>query len=304
MNIEPFSMLAHKVVKTLPHGRRGLTYPGTPWEPKQSFFDVAEFYASHQHQKRRAVDEMQNFPAPEMTRPPLWRLILGGICWAATLEFFAAQAIAQAAWRGSDYSLTGNAISDLGVTACGRIVIAGQPGSYCSPLHAVMNTSFVVTGVLMLLGLYLILPIWTAGRAAYWGAALLTLAGIGKIVVGLAPGNVNYGLHSLGSLGIIFANIGMIVLGSAVSETHARWMARLPIFLGILGLVGELFFLGHRALGGGGAAERVADYPVFVWMIALGVYCVRWTGRPSVEPGGDLGGARRPQSAGIKNEEP
>jgi hypothetical protein len=29
--------------------------------------------------------------------------------------------------------LAGNAISDLGGTACGKISIAGQPGYYCSP---------------------------------------------------------------------------------------------------------------------------------------------------------------------------
>jgi hypothetical membrane protein len=205
------------------------------------------------------------------TRFPAWRLMLGGICWIATIEFFAAQAIAQAAWKGSDYSLASNAISDLGVTACGRISIAGQPGYYCSPLHNLMNASFVATGILMLLGLYLTLPIWPGGRLARWGIVLFTLAGIGKIVVGLAPGNVNYGLHSLGGLGIVFANIGMILLGRAVKDTSDRWIPRLSLFLGILGLIGEVFFLAHRAFGGAGAAERVADYPAFAWMIMLGI---------------------------------
>jgi hypothetical membrane protein len=201
----------------------------------------------------------------------------GGICWIATAEFFAAQAIAQAAWKGSDYSLAGNAISDLGVTACGRISIAGQPSYYCSPLHGLMNASFVVTGILMLAGLYLTLPIWPGARLARWGIALFTLAGTGKILVGLSPGNVNYGLHSLGSLGIIFANIGMILLGLAVSGTNDRRIPRLSVALGILGLIGEVFFLAHRALGGAGAAERIADYPAFAWMIILGVCCARWS---------------------------
>lgn len=111
----------------------------------------------------------------------------GGICWIATLEFSAAQAVAQAFWKNSDYSLANNAISDLGVTACGRITIAGQPGYYCSPLRTLMNASFAATGILMLLGLYLTMPIWLVGRLARWGIALFTLAGIGKIIVGLAP---------------------------------------------------------------------------------------------------------------------
>ena len=238
------------------------------------------------------MEHTQRSPAPGMRQAPAWRLMSGGICWVATLEFFASQAIAQAAWKGSGYSLAGNAISDLGVTACGRITIAGQPGYYCSPLHTLMNASFAVTGILMLLGLYLTLPIWPAGRLARWGTALFTLAGIGKIIVGLAPGNVNYGLHSLGSLGIIFANIGMIVLGSAVSATNDRWISRLSVLLGILGIIGEVFFLAHRALGGGGAAERVADYPAFAWMIVLGICCARWPrhpGRPAARTAAPAG---------------
>ena len=203
------------------------------------------------------------------------RLILGGACWIATLEFFAAQAIAQAAWRGPGYSLAGNAISDLGVTACGRISIAGQPGYYCSPLHALMNASFVATGILMIAGLYLTAAIWPAGRLARWGIGLFTLAGMGKVLVGLAPGNVNYGLHALGGLGIIAANIGMLLLGSAMSETKDRWIARLSWSLGILGLIGEAFFLAHRAFGGAGLAERIADYPAFAWLLILGVGCIR-----------------------------
>jgi hypothetical membrane protein len=230
--------------------------------------------------EKRAVDYTQRSLVPGIRQAPAWRLVSGGICWVATLEFFAAQAIAQSAWKGSDYSLAGNAISDLGVTACGRITVAGQWGYYCSPLHSLMNASFVVTGILMLLGLYLTLPMWPAGRLVRWGIALFTLAGIGKIVVGLVPGDVNYGLHSLGGLGIIFANIGMIVLGSAVSGKNDRWISLLPVLLGILGIVGEVFFLAHRAFGGG-AAERVADYPAFAWMIVLGICCARWPRHPA-----------------------
>lgn len=221
------------------------------------------------------MDRAEISPPAGRRQTPAWRLMSGGICWIATLEFFAAQAIAQAAWKGSDYSLAGNAISDLGVTACGRISIAGQPGYYCSPLHSLMNASFAATGTLMLLGLYLTLSIWPPGRLTRWGIALFTLAGIGKIIVGVAPGNVNYGLHSLGGLGIIFANIGMILLGSAVSGTSDWWIRRLSVSLGILGLIGEVFFLAHRAFGGAGAAERIADYPAFAWMIVLGVCRIR-----------------------------
>jgi len=99
-------------------------------------------------------------------------------------------------------------------------------------------------------------------------------------------------VHSVGSLGIIFANIAVILLGSAISGTNDRWIKRLSVSLGVLGLTGEVFFFAHRALGGAGAAERVADYPVFAWMIVLGVCCARWSrlsGSPADRPADQAG---------------
>jgi hypothetical membrane protein len=223
----------------------------------------------------------------EMRQAPAWRLMTGGICWIATVEFFAAQAIAQAAWKGSDYSLSGNAISDLGVTACGRISIEGQRGYYCSPLHSLMNASFAVTGILMLLGLCLTLPVWPGRRLARWGIGLFALAGIGKIVVGLAPADINYGLHSLGGLGILLGNIGLILLGFAAWGLRGRWISWLSLSLGIIGITGEAFFLANHVIGGAGASERIADYPAFAWMIVLGVCCAR---RPRDSPAGHAAG--------------
>src|SRR5262249_12396792 len=39
-------MNAFSLVKTYPRGK-GMTYPDMPWEPKQSFRAVADFYAGH-----------------------------------------------------------------------------------------------------------------------------------------------------------------------------------------------------------------------------------------------------------------
>jgi hypothetical protein len=79
--------------------------------------------------------------------------------WILTLEFFAGQAVAQAAWR-TPYSLLTNSISDLSNTACGswppasvHLASLGLSATYvCSPRHSVMNVSFSATGVLILLG--------------------------------------------------------------------------------------------------------------------------------------------------------
>ena len=72
-------------------------------------------------------------------------LLLGGGSWILTLLYFIGQAVAQAAWT-TPYSLIDNRVSDLGNTACRTLA-----NTYiCSPLHAVMNTTFVLTASLFL----------------------------------------------------------------------------------------------------------------------------------------------------------
>ena len=71
-------------------------------------------------------------------------LAVGGAFWLLSLEFFLGQAIAQLAWTGSPYSLYNNVISDLGITVCETV-----KGDYlCSPLHNVMNASFILAGTM------------------------------------------------------------------------------------------------------------------------------------------------------------
>lgn len=84
--------------------------------------------------------------------------------WILTLLYFIGQAVAQGAWT-TPYSLIDNRVSDLGNTACGRTLA----NTYiCSPLHAVMNTTFVLTGVLILVGLFLTRSIWPQRRLTTW----------------------------------------------------------------------------------------------------------------------------------------
>lgn len=197
--------------------------------------------------------------------------ILGSACWILTLEFFAGEAAAQLAWKGPPgYNPLSDAISDLGVTVCGTMKIGGVPGYYCSPLHDVMNASFVLAGVLILLGLYFTrsaFPLEDGSMKV--GGTLLAIAGIGKITVGLNPANLNLTLHFLGALGIPLAGLGMIFMGRSVRK-GAGWLGSLGLTLGVIGFVAFILFLLTSQTAIGGLMERIADYPVFVWMVALG----------------------------------
>lgn len=81
------------------------------------------------------------------------RHYLGAWSAVSVVQFFVAEAAAIAAWRGpAPYSRSLNFISDLGQRTCG---LHGTR-EVCSPLHALMNVSFVLQGFGMVLAALLI----------------------------------------------------------------------------------------------------------------------------------------------------
>jgi len=210
-------------------------------------------------------------------------LLLGGASWILTLLYFIGQLVAQAAWK-TPYSLLDNRVSDLGNTECGRTLANAY---ICSPLHTVMNATFVVTGVLILIGLFLTRSLWPTRRLTIWGLILLGVAGSGTIMIGLSPENVNVLFHLIGALNIPAGNAAMILLGLAIwrqrrdphGASAASGAIELAWFSILSGVVGFLGVLGGPVLAiltghGGGLAERIALYPLIIWLIVLGASLV------------------------------
>jgi hypothetical membrane protein len=188
----------------------------------------------------------------------------GPILWLLTVQYFVVQVIVAAAWA-HPYSVSGNAISDLGNTRCGTF--GGR--AVCSPLHVAMNASFVVLGLTMLGGAWLIAR--RAGHARV-GLGLLGIAGAGTVLVGLFPENTSAALHRGGAaLPFLLGNLGVLLLGIAGGPAR-----RLAVAAGAVGLIGLPLFLGHRYLGlGYGGMERVTAYPQDLWLIVAGAALLR-----------------------------
>jgi hypothetical membrane protein len=161
-----------------------------------------------------------------------------------------------------------NTISDLGNTACGayggRLV--------CSPLHGVMNASFITLGVTMMAGSALILRQFGSNRGAAAGLAAMTISGLGVIMVGAFPENSVPAWHGTGA-GVTFVvgNAGIIILGRYLGLPAPL---RLYSYLsGSLALVALGCFVSAQYLGlGEGGMERVAAYPQTAWLIVIGLY--------------------------------
>jgi hypothetical membrane protein len=195
-------------------------------------------------------------------RHPGW----GPAFYALSIQYFLAQLIVAHQWA-FPYSLSRNTISDLGNTACGlygsRLV--------CSPLHGVMDASFVVLGLTMVLGSAFLVQQVAPAPGTTTGLALMAGAGIGVILVGLFPENRVPAIHGTGAgISFLLGNAGIIVLG---------WSLTLPVPLracsflaGGVALLALGFFVSGHYLGlGEGGLERVVAYPQAVWLIAAGL---------------------------------
>ena len=176
--------------------------------------------------------------------------------------FFVVQAIAQGNTT-RPYSLTTNLISDLGNTACGR--------DLCSPLHGLMNATFVLVGLLHAAGAITTWRAWPRYLGSTVGLGLLALAGASLFVVGLAPENERLTVHTIGGyVGLLTLNVAMIALGATLWNA-ARWLSVLARVAGILGLVGFGLFVGHSGFPIG-IAERITDYPSAAMVVVFGVF--------------------------------
>ncbi|MFJ5265561.1 DUF998 domain-containing protein [Streptomyces sp. NPDC088387] len=207
--------------------------------------------------------------------------IWGGFAFiATTLQYFVAQVVTSAAWKDPSYNWNRNYISDLGNTACGDFSLAGHVSRVCSPKHGVMNASFMLSGVLLIIGALLLWHLWPRTKLARAGEFLLLLAGLLKIMVGLAPENRNLSLHTIGATNLVIGSVAVLLLSLAVRHSHpvVHWLGILTSVVGLVG--GTLFTMSQRAghspipgLGVGGL-ERLAGYPFNLWMVGIGLLAI------------------------------
>lgn len=221
----------------------------------------------------------------------------GAVAWmVAVVQLFVVMSVVELAWK-TPYSWADNNISDLGNVTCaefgGRFV--------CSPLHDLMNLSFTLGGLLIIVGVLLTRGAWPRGKASIAVRLLLIATGGGWMVAGLAPADVNEDLHVLGGAVVIFlgGNLALLLAGLLGPDTpigRTRWYA---LAFGVLGLVAMVLHFSGNGLGlGTGGMERITAYGVPIWLFLAGTFILRSADDadnhdPAVE-GRDAGTHRRP----------
>ena len=193
--------------------------------------------------------------------------------WLCAGIFYLSAEAVTASRFSPPYSYARNYISDLGVGTCGQ-VFDGR--AICSPLHVLMNTSFIVQGGLFLLAALAAARSLTS-RARYAFIALAAAHCLGLTLVGLfqeAGQTETVRVHALGAfLAIVGGNATAFASAFLSPELGMPYLHRRASFvLSIMG-VGALTMLvvaqsrGTMLLLPNGVWERASVYTITIWEV-------------------------------------
>lgn len=195
---------------------------------------------------------------------------IGPGIWILCAQYFAAQIYVARAWGGG-FSWLHNTISDLGNTEC---AVYNQR-NVCSPQHSIMNISFGILGIAMMLGALLIYREFKKGNSNKLGFSGMAAAGLGALMVGVFPENTISSLHYTGALlSFLVGNASILLLGFSLNIPKS--LRYYTIATGIITLTALVFFITNFTPGVGlGGMERIVGYPQTLWLIVFGIYISR-----------------------------
>ncbi|HKU30291.1 MAG TPA: hypothetical protein VJQ60_07370 [Arthrobacter sp.] len=214
------------------------------------------------------------------------RSAIGSWAHLSVVQYFVAESAVIDAWGGPEpYSRRTGFISDLGALKCGIY----EHRDVCSPLHLLMDASFVVQGLGMLFGALLLTStlLSIAARpgvriqpgAAYrrsWSAAvviriLTAISGLGTVIVGLVPEDLGSPLHLTGALMFFIGGaFALLVLGVLwLPHTTVSWFILVCGSVSFVALVAG--GLTRMAIPEPGTLERLMAYPLTIGFSAAGL---------------------------------
>ncbi|MEV0738302.1 DUF998 domain-containing protein [Streptomyces sp. NPDC050549] len=193
------------------------------------------------------------------------------------LASWVAEFVTAALWQDPPYSPLCNWVSHLGLTGPPQTAF-GQVAN--SPLGAVTDAGWVIYGILLIVGAFLVFDPRRGTRPVAI-VILAVLAGVGVSLVGIFQGlnaNVDNGLiafHTVGAQGVMLAgNVMAIVVGAGgdrIGLTRGRSIA--SITLGTVGLIAFPLFMADVFTGRMwdiGLFERAVIYPIMIGHALLG----------------------------------
>jgi hypothetical membrane protein len=193
--------------------------------------------------------------------------LIGPAIWILCVQYFIVQIIVAVDFKTA-YSLRFNTISDLGNSVCGEY----SRMYVCSPLHNLMNASFILLGVTMASGSLLIYQEFKEKTATLIGFSCMAIGGLGAIIVGLFPENTVSFLHTFGaSLPFLLGNLALVIF--SFSLAIPRILRYYTLLSGAIALIALTLFITQHYFGFGiGGMERLVAYPQTIWLVIFGIY--------------------------------
>jgi hypothetical membrane protein len=178
------------------------------------------------------------------------------------LVYFAAEWVVSASWRGL-YGYRDDLVGPLGIAFCGPV------GNWpCSELYRVMNVALVATGVAVA---FVAASLGAQRRADRGNALLLLVSGLALATSGIITQNVSYSWNTTAT--VVFMTLGSVsALLVAVTSTAAMSGERrgVAVLAGLIGLCGNLVYVGGPDIFGPGGAQRLCVYGTLAAVITVG----------------------------------
>lgn len=202
------------------------------------------------------------------------RILRGAILFVmASTVYLITEAISAQAWTYPEYSYSFHYISDLGVSK--RLMIDGR--EVYSPLAGVMNTGFILYGMLSASSYMAVLPL-IKDKAKWSVLSFALIQGVGNVLVGLFPGETyDYAsMHLIGAaMAIIGGNCTLLLMGIYLKlEKQGYIVKATALLLGNFGLIMFVTFLltntDHSAV-----FERLSVYTMTAWNLIFGFWLIK-----------------------------
>lgn len=216
-----------------------------------------------------------------MTISDIPRALVPGALWTvAGVGWLVGEAVSASAFPG--YSYATNYISDLGVPDVG----AFQGRTIDSPLHVLMNTTFIGQGILFGVAAVLAVVVLRAAsrRVRVTTAVLAVVHLVGMVLVGSFHGSQTSTdggtivFHVLGAAAAITTgNLVAITVGIGSRALRAPVTYRIvSVALGIVGLVSLVMLVVDSSLAvvdvfPDGVWERASVYTIVAWELVTGI---------------------------------
>lgn len=183
-----------------------------------------------------------------------------GLAWSLVFLYLAAEIVTAYAWK-APYSFRRDTISDLGVTAC--------TANLCSPLHLLMNTTFVALGFLTIVGAALFRSVIPRGSRQWWLGSLSMITGVSTAATGLVPSSDGIVAHLLAVVPAFASRHVVLILIAVWLWRQRRVVAAWSAACAMSGLVGIVLLAGSVVQIG--ISERLVLYPLPIFMAVTGL---------------------------------